>query len=187
MGYGFLEVGTSMATYAVPYIGIAANAAAFQSEAEDRLVALGASREDARAASFATAAVQAGADRLQLRLLRKFPGVGGLVNKLKARGGSLSKESVKFLTRAAAVIAAETGIEIAQDPIAPGAIQDLWNALERDVPDADWAAIRKEAADQIDDVALSMIIPSLLGATAFGSRRSSIDAINQPSTTPRRR
>ena len=171
--YGGAETVTSMASYMVPYVGIGANALAFQSEAEDKLVAAGASREDARKASFVTAGAQAGMDRLQLGLLKKVPGIGPALRKIAQRKNPFSNRTLKALAKGAAIVVAETGIEVAQDPFAPALVQEIFAGLEADMPEVDWKTIRKEAGEQLDDVALSMIIPAALGAGFFGGPRSS--------------
>jgi hypothetical protein len=167
--YGGAETVTSMASYMVPFVGVGAIALAFQSEAEDKLVAAGASRDDARKASVYTAAGQVALDKFQLRLFKKVPGIGGALKKLAQRKNPLSNKTLKSLAKGAAIVGAETGIELLQDPGVSAAVQDIFEGLGADMPDVDWAEIWQEVKDQAPDVALSMIIPAALGAGFFGS------------------
>lgn len=178
--YGGAETVTSMASYMVPFVGVGANALAFQSEAEDKLVAAGASRDDAKKASVYTAAGQAALDRLQLGLVKKVPGIGGALKKLAQRKNPLSNKTLKSLAKGAAIVGAETGIELLQDPGVPAAVQHIFEGLGADMPEVDWAEIWQEVKDQAPDVALSMIIPAALGSGFFASGKSS--AIPQQGT-----
>lgn len=161
--YGGAETMTSMATYALPYgTGLAANASVYVHEAEMEALNQGIDPETARDMALGTGLVQAALDRVQFGLLSKAPGFRKLGSVIFQPGS----QTLRVLGRAAGIAGAETAIEVAQDPGAPALVQDIFNALEQDVPDVDWGEIQQEAWAQTPEVALSMILPALLGAGA---------------------
>lgn len=157
--YGGLEATSSMATMLAPG-GVQLNAQAYMMEARAELLNQGVAADTANEAAFVTGVAQASLDRVQLSLFKGMPGL----SKIKSNGVA------KFIGRAAGTIAAETGIEILQDPFTPAAVNEIFTALGKDMPEVDWKQVAGEAWAQTPDVAAAMLIPALIGSGAASVR-----------------
>ncbi len=154
---GALEMAPVMATAAIPWVGPAALAGGFASDAENRLVEEGVPLDQARGMALVIGPAQAVLMRANLRVLQKAPGFGSWLR----RYGSHS--ALMAAARTVATAAEGTALNAATIYTAP-VIQEAASWWDREVPGVKWADVHHEVWATSPDTFLAMMPWAMLGA-----------------------
>ena len=116
---------------------------------------------DAENISMISGAIQGGLDKLNINFIKRgLPNLSKIISGESSVGTAILK---RFVKNAAGVYVFENLVEGAQD-ISTAAVQGVFNALKKDVPEVNWDDELKEWIDTRVDVAIGMIPLVLLGA-----------------------
>jgi hypothetical protein len=155
--YGAGDSAGILAAYAVPVVGAATAFASYTSNEENRLVEDGMAPAKARYLAPWIGAAQMLLDKVQVSLLKKMPGLDGLLSKYATSSVS------RFAGRYAATAVGETAIEITQDTLTPAIVQQAGHWLDSEIPGLNGGQVWEKAVTSAPEIFASMLLLPLLG------------------------